>query len=243
MSGWLGVHVRRSDKLVQCPQNDLALEDLLAQIRGYCVALGCSCVFLCSCDRQLKVTLSAKLESGGLRCASLDDAALSSCATLPPHMDDAVDARRNAEDCLVEVLVLSRCAALLSTWSHVSVAAVYFAPDGFRHFMFGEPPPAPAVRPPLLPPPPKEPSRGADKHGSSTGLASAMQHNEDKDLESAAPCSASGSAYAGPRSTLCNARLAHPRPHAQARRIATRQTSRWRAERIPPTHGRAMVDS
>lgn len=235
LSKWLGVHVRRSDKLVQCPQNDLALEDLLAQIRGYCIALGCSCVFLCSCDRQLKVSLSAKLEGEGLRCASLDDAALSSCATLPPHMDDAVDARRNAEDCLVEVLVLSRCAALLSTWSHVSVAAVYFAPDGFRHFMFGEPPPAPTARQQLSPPPSHEASGGVANDRSSTRVTLAMQENEDEDLALAVVDCASGNVQAGLCSTLCTTRLAHPRPYAQARRMTTRQTSRWRMERKSST--------
>ena len=44
-------------------------------------------------------------------------------------MDPAVDARRNAQDVLVEALVMARgCGALLSTWSHVSAAVVYFAP-------------------------------------------------------------------------------------------------------------------
>ena len=145
MSEWLAVHVRMSDKLVQCPQNRIAPVELTRQIETFCTALGCGGVFLCSCDAQLKRTLSAALTSGGLYCASLAEATLPASSELPPHMDAAIDARRNAEDCLVEVLVMSRCRGLLCTWSHVSVAAVYFSPPGYPFYMFGDAPPATAT--------------------------------------------------------------------------------------------------
>jgi hypothetical protein len=227
MSKWLGVHVRRSDKLVQCPQNDLAPDDLLAQIRSYCAALGCSCVFLCSCDGQLKKALSAKLEDEGLRCASLEDAALSSHAALPPHMDDAVDARRNAEDCLVEVLVLSRCAALLSTWSHVSVAAVYFAPDGFRHFMFGEAPPAPAAREQPTTTTLQPAAEGASQEAP---LKEQIGGSTSVDQDRRTGLASEGQASERHGSTVWNTRSIQPRLHLQTRRMATRQQSRWRTE-------------
>merc|ERR1712060_232368 len=45
-------------------------------------------------------------------------------------------------DVLVEALLMARCGALLSTYSNVSVAAVYFSSPGYRHFMFGDVPPS-----------------------------------------------------------------------------------------------------
>jgi hypothetical protein len=54
-----------------------------------------------------------------------------------------LDRRRNAHDCLVECLLMARCAALVSTLSNVSVAAVFFAPSGFRHFLFDASEPEP----------------------------------------------------------------------------------------------------
>jgi len=56
-------------------------------------------------------------------------------------MDDAIDARQNAEDVVVEALMMARCAGLLSTWSHVSVAVVYFSLADYPFFMFGDTPP------------------------------------------------------------------------------------------------------
>lgn len=141
MREWLGVHVRRSDKLVQCPENAMAEDAVAAEIRAFAVGLGCGGVFLCSCDAIFKRGVARQLEARGLLVAVLDEATLPASPDRPPHMDASLDARRNAQDCLVEVLVLSRCAALLSTWSHVSVAAVYFAPDGYPHMMFGDLPP------------------------------------------------------------------------------------------------------
>ncbi|CAE8739730.1 unnamed protein product, partial [Polarella glacialis] len=59
----------------------------------------------------------------------------------PSHKDEGLDRRQNAEDVLLEVLLMSGCGALLSTYSNVSVAAIYFAEPGFRFFMFGDSPP------------------------------------------------------------------------------------------------------
>ena len=121
--------------------NDISLDSLVAQTVAYASALRLRGVFLCSCDAALKRALAQALQAAKLLTASLADANLSSDSSLPPHLDRTVDARRNAQDCLVEVLVMSRCAALLSTWSHVSAAVVYFAKNPLPFFMFGEPPP------------------------------------------------------------------------------------------------------
>ena len=173
MAQWLAVHVRRSDKLVQCPDNGLPVASVCAGVRAYCSALGCRGVFVCSCDAAFKAEVSAVLAGSGLAVASLEDATLPKDAALPPHMDGSLDVRQNAEDVLVEVLVMARCQALLCTWSHVSVGVVYFSPPGFRWFMFGETPPLAAPPPPppprrLRPPPPplqlsrsRPPSRAA----------------------------------------------------------------------------------
>ncbi|CAL1134034.1 unnamed protein product, partial [Cladocopium goreaui] len=50
-----------------------------------------------------------------------------------PHQAVALE-----QDVLVEVLLMSRCDALLSTYSNVSVAAIYFSQPGYRFFLFGD---------------------------------------------------------------------------------------------------------
>ena len=52
------------------------------------------------------------------------------------HKDPALDRRRNAHDCLLEVLLMARCAGIVCTLSNVSVAAVFLAPEGYRHYLF-----------------------------------------------------------------------------------------------------------
>ena len=113
---------------------------LEAEVRSFCSSLGCGGVLLCTDDPDLKEQLRERLEAGGLRVAS-HDALLSSKKNTPSHKDISLDRRLNAEDVLVEALLMSRCHALLSTWSNVSVAAVYFAPPGYAHFLFGDAPP------------------------------------------------------------------------------------------------------
>ena len=88
------------------------------------------------------------LHGRGLLVATLRDAALPASSELPPHLDAQTDARRNAEDCVVECLVMSRCAGLLCTWSHVSVGAVYLSDQKFlSHSDCGWTPPSPSPSP------------------------------------------------------------------------------------------------
>ena len=145
---WLAVHIRRTDKVAQCPANAVSLDSLVSQSAAFCEALGCSAVLLCSDDEQLKRSVASRLTSLGLQVAT-HDALLSTRRNQPSHKDSRLDRRRNAEDCLLEVLLMARCYALLSTWSNVSVAAVYFSPPGYRFFMFGDavPPRAPSTPP------------------------------------------------------------------------------------------------
>ncbi|CAE7537191.1 unnamed protein product, partial [Symbiodinium sp. CCMP2456] len=132
----LAAHIRRTDKLEQCRSNQWSEKELAMQIRGFCSSLALPCVFLCSDDVSLKGQLARQLGRDGLRVLSFD--ALLSSGGLPSHKDEKLDRRQNAEDVLVEVLIMSRCAALLSTYSNVSVAAVYFSEPGFPFFMFGD---------------------------------------------------------------------------------------------------------
>jgi len=144
-SGWLAVHVRRTDKLEQCAANGVAEDSLSAQVRAFCAGLRCTGVLLCSDDKSLKSSLAASLRAAGLRTA-LVDVPLSTTLQ-PAHLDASLDARANAEDVLVEALLMARyCTGLLSTWSNVSVATVFFSPQGYSHAMFGDAPPAPAPR-------------------------------------------------------------------------------------------------
>jgi hypothetical protein len=147
-SEWLAVHVRRTDKLQQCAANGLPEEALLRHIGGFCAGLGCFGVLLCSDDGPLKQRLAGAIRSLGLRAAEVEVPL--SARALPAHLDPSLDARANAEDVLVEVLLMAtRCRSLLSTWSNVSTAAVFFSPPGYSHAMFGDAPPLPSpCRPP-----------------------------------------------------------------------------------------------
>ena len=75
------------------------------------------------------------MRTAGLATHSFD-ALLSMAPGVASHQDASLDRRRNAQDCLVECLIMARCAGLVSTMSNVSVAAVLFAPEGFRHSLF-----------------------------------------------------------------------------------------------------------
>ena len=138
--GWLAVHVRRTDKLQQCASNGLDVARCSIDVAAHCSSLGCGGAFVCSDDARLKAALGRSLAAAGLRVAALSVEL--SAAGKPAHLDPALDARANAEDCLVESVLMGRhCTALLSTWSNVSVGAVFFSPTGYEHRMFGDAPP------------------------------------------------------------------------------------------------------
>ena len=146
----LAVHLRQTDKLEQCQANRISREEAAAQIVAFCGALGLGGVFLCTDDVLLKDALRADLQTSGL-LVKVHAAVLSRSG--PSHKDEDLDRRRNAEDVLAEVLIMAECAALLSTYSNVSVGAVYFAPPGYRYFMFGDAPPPRSEKEQAGPPP------------------------------------------------------------------------------------------
>jgi hypothetical protein len=77
----------------------------------------------------------AQVCRAGIRATSFDSV-LSKQPGVGAHQDPSIDRRQNAQDCLVECLIMARCAGLVSTLSNVSVAAVFFARDGYCHFLF-----------------------------------------------------------------------------------------------------------
>merc|ERR1712039_501756 len=122
-----------------CKSNRICDEDIMRQIQAFCAALGCRGAFICSDDYLLKQMLTTTLPSVGLRVATFD--ALLSTDGIASHKDTRLNRRENARDVLVEALLMSRCGYLLSTWSNVSVATVFFSPPSLEFFMFGDDPP------------------------------------------------------------------------------------------------------
>lgn len=130
---WLAVHVRLTDKR---SSNALPLASLESQICRFAAALGCDGVMLCTDEADVKARLAERLGKAGLQVA-IYPAALSGRG-LPAHKDDALDRHQNARDMLVECLLMAQCKALLGSWSNISAATVWFAPQGYDHFLFGD---------------------------------------------------------------------------------------------------------
>ena len=148
---WLAVHVRQTDRLrlANSAAWKLSLPSLTTQALDRAAQTRCRGIFVASDDKALKAGLVAEIRQAGLASVSFDSL-LSSTPGTAAHQDPSLDRCRNARDCLVEVLVMAKCRALVSTFSNVSVAAVFFAhaeagagashsPEGreaFRHFLF-----------------------------------------------------------------------------------------------------------
>ena len=135
-SQWLAVHVRQTDRLSygsDCWVFDV--RTLAEQVLERAAALRCRGVFVASDNAAMKVSLAERLRHAGLLVAMMD-VVLSATPGVAAHKDPLVDRRRNATDCLIEVLMMARCAGIVCTLSNVSVAACFFAPQGFRHFLF-----------------------------------------------------------------------------------------------------------
>jgi hypothetical protein len=140
---WLAVHVRQTDKLKLEKSEKWQLQpaSVAAHAVATAAAMGCRGVFLASDDANFKASVGAELRRAGLEVGGLQS--LLSSGGLPAHKDPELDRRRNAEDCLVEVLLMARCDALLCTWSNVSVAVRFWASsDVLPTFHLDEPPPA-----------------------------------------------------------------------------------------------------
>jgi hypothetical protein len=132
---WLAVHVRQTDRMYGDAWR-FDSRTLVAQIAERAAGLRCGGVLIASDDAQLKAALVEHVRShAGLQVATFD-ALLSSTPGMAAHKDPDLERWRNAEDCLVEVLMMAKCAGIVCTLSNVSVAAVFLAPHGYRHYLF-----------------------------------------------------------------------------------------------------------
>jgi len=142
---WLAVHIRRTDKSVEAPVNfELNVENLVARIIMQCMVWQCDGVFLCSDDAALKQQLTVRLmcvplatngNSSTRLAVSAYPSSLSRSGTAA-HLDAGLDSYKKAEDVVMECLLMAQCHGLLSTYSNVSVAAVFLSGDEypFTHF-------------------------------------------------------------------------------------------------------------
>lgn len=144
---WLAVHIRRTDKSVEAPVNfALSTDNLAARILVQCKVWGCDGVFLCTDDPTLKQELTARLAGAPLAprgkapcsselAVSAYPSTLSSWGAAA-HMDAGLDGYKKANDIVMECLLMAQCHGLLSTFSNVSVAAVFLSGDDYPYTYF-----------------------------------------------------------------------------------------------------------
>lgn len=134
---WLAVHVRQTDRLRLASGEHwrFSVRSLTHQVQERCARRRCRGALIASDDSRLKAQLVDAVRETGL-CAASYDALLSSEPGTAAHQDASIDRRRNAQDCVVETLMMAQCAALLSTLSNVSVAAVLFSREGYDCALF-----------------------------------------------------------------------------------------------------------
>jgi len=136
---WLAVHLRRSDKGDEAPEN-LALEEeeIARQAAITCHAWGCGGVYLASDDWRLKLGLRPRLEEEGLRVAAYAPV-LSPDPRRCTHMDQELDAHRKTWDACFEIAVMALCQGLLCTHSFMANMAVYYSRPPYPYRSFWDP--------------------------------------------------------------------------------------------------------
>ena len=132
---WLAVHVRQTDRMYGEAWH-FDSRTLVAQIVERAAGLRCGGALVASDDAEMKAAIVAQLRAHGALQVATFDALLSATPGMAAHKDPNLERWRNAEDCLVEVLMMAKCAGIVCTLSNVSVAAVFFAPRGYRHYLF-----------------------------------------------------------------------------------------------------------
>jgi len=145
-SRWLAVHIRRTDKTVEAPVNFALTHDkLVARIIAQCKVWHCDGVFLCSDDATLKQQLTMRImgvpltPNGSTKLiVSTYPSSLSSWGTAT-HFDAGLDSYKKTEDVVMECLLMSQCHGLLSTFSNISVAAVFLSGDDYPYTYFSVP--------------------------------------------------------------------------------------------------------
>ena len=133
---YLAVHVRKTDKGCEAPENvALSTHAIAEKVKLAANKFGCDAVFLCADAQETKKEIRNAL-SGEIR-VSMYAAILPASPEVAPHMDPEIPSVRKAEDMVVELMLMSRfCQALISTRSNVSTSVVVLAPPSFRHMDF-----------------------------------------------------------------------------------------------------------
>lgn len=136
-SCWLAVHIRRSDKGCESPENlRLTPESIAQAVLATCHSWSCGGVFICSDDWDLKLRVQKLVEAGGVPVVVYRPA-LSAQTQKPTHRSHAVAGHRKVFDVLFEILVMAHaCCGLLSTHSTVSDFVIFFSAPDYMHRTF-----------------------------------------------------------------------------------------------------------
>lgn len=133
---WLAVHVRRSDKGDESPENlALSEEEIVRQAKMTCLAWGCGGVYLASDDWKLKFSVCPALRREGLQ-VGVYSPALSADVSQCTHMNQSLEAHRKTWDACFEVAVMSLCIGLLCTHSFMANMAVYYSKPPYPYRTF-----------------------------------------------------------------------------------------------------------
>eukprot|EP00746_Dinoflagellata_sp_MGD_P053062 gnl/MRDRNA2_/MRDRNA2_234183_c0_seq1.p1 gnl/MRDRNA2_/MRDRNA2_234183_c0~~gnl/MRDRNA2_/MRDRNA2_234183_c0_seq1.p1 ORF type:complete len:375 (+),score=52.73 gnl/MRDRNA2_/MRDRNA2_234183_c0_seq1:129-1127(+) len=134
---WLAVHVRRSDKAQEAPANLLLTEsEIQNKVTAVCNLWGCRGILFCSDDGSLKKLVQRNLRTAGLNVVCYG-ARLALDSRCPTHTDSTIDGHRKAWDIIFEILLMAfGCHGLLSTYSSVSNAVIFYSPPWYPHCTF-----------------------------------------------------------------------------------------------------------
>lgn len=133
---WLAIHLRRSDKGDESPENlELSEAEISNQAIATASAWGCGGVYLASDDWEFKLRVQSLLQDRGLRVVTYG-AMLSPDVRKCTHMDLTLDKHRKTWDACFEVAVMASCYGLLCTHSFMANMAIYYsrAPYHYRSF-------------------------------------------------------------------------------------------------------------
>mmetsp|Transcript_91449 Transcript_91449/g.167839 ORF Transcript_91449/g.167839 Transcript_91449/m.167839 type:complete len:400 (-) Transcript_91449:12-1211(-) len=139
---WLALHIRRTDKGDESPENmALTEEEIIRQTKITCAAWGCCGVYLCSDDWKLKDKVRSMLMQEGLQTATYKPV-LSADVTRCAHMNQKLNASRKTWDAMFEITIMSLCQGLLCTHSFMANMVIYFSKPGYLHRSFWDPLPS-----------------------------------------------------------------------------------------------------
>lgn len=137
---WLAVHVRRSDKYIETPENlDLRDDQIIGKIMATCGVWQCVGCFVCSDDWELKLRVQHGVEACGLTFCSYGSL-LGIDVAETTHMNRELDGHRKAWDTVFEVCLMAFfCQGLLCTHSFMANMVVFFSRPSYPYRTFWDP--------------------------------------------------------------------------------------------------------